>query len=445
MITTRSAAKKLLLDEKYFGTDPRYMLSKNYSEYKHVFKEKEFEQQGSLYTDRNGPLLPLDTFKIIMEYVDIRTLYNLSNSCKTLKGFVSYPLVITAALMSSSSSQKNMYDVHDLLVKNSIYAPSVHRLLRLTVGLKCEFCNSSPVENVNKYYGVYICGECADSNNPEYVKVFTKTGENYWGKRRQIDYILDQDSLITVRKGFRTVRNINSEHPRALRLGIPIQWLNPDLLQVEDLHNILWNQKSSDASNEKIGPLLCHDDFTFLCDLITTVGKEKWSLFLQVYLNHHIGMSPDNEERRNQIINCFDREKERAIINDNKWQWRLQMSSLKYVTMKRVEAINFVEKLKAYIDDPSLSDQVLNYVSSSRFDNAFYKFCDESYVPIEFGYYWMDEIMKHPLNNINKFGKRHFNALAMKIKKAAKKNLDPDTVHPNLRDFVVHSPPTNVL
>ena len=109
--------------------------------------------------------------------------------------------------------------------------------------------------------------------------------------------------------------------------------------------------------------------------------------------------------------------------------------------MKRVEAINFVEKLKAYIDNPSLSDQVLNYVSSSRFDNAYHEFCDESYVPIEFGYYWMDEIMKHPLNNINKFGKRHFNALAMKIKKAAKKNLDPDTVHPNLRDFVVHSPP----
>lgn len=445
MITTRSAARKLLLEEIYYDSDPRYLLSKEYSKFKHMFPEREYEEQiGSLDANVDHPFLPMETMKEIMEYVDIRTLFNMSNCCKTLRAFVKYPVVVRTALMSSTASAKNMENIRDLLVAESIHTPSVHRLLRLMVGQKCEFCKEKVVDGVNRFYGVAICNHCVDSTDPKYVTVVTKAGESYFRKRRQIDYLLDDKNFITVREGFRTLRNNTLEHARAVRLDIPVQWLSHDHLQVEDLHNLLWNQKYCDNYGEKTGPLLCHSDFIFLCELLMTAHEDEWSRLLKRYVSRYIGASPTNDERRNDILNCYNNERSRADINDNKWQWKMQMSYIKVVTTKRVEAIRFVEKLRTYLDNPILSDEVLNYVSSSRFDNCYFRNNDGSVVPIEFGYRWMDDIMREPLNNMEKYGKRRFKSLANKIKKQAKKNLDPDVIHPDLRDFIVMSTPSAV-
>ena len=60
--------------------------------------------------------------------------------------------------------------------------------------------------------------------------------------------------------------------------------------------------------------------------------------------------------------------------------------------------------------------------------------------PIEFGHIWMDHLMKEPLKNAKKYGKRQFRLLAQKIKKAAYKNLDVE-IYPELQHYAEMPPP----
>ncbi len=72
---------------------------------------------------------------------DSRDLYNFSQCSKWLSSLVKYEHVVQVAVFENKKSYqyKKIIDrVEHALDKNSIYVPSVHRLLRLVNGVRCE-------------------------------------------------------------------------------------------------------------------------------------------------------------------------------------------------------------------------------------------------------------------------------------------------------------------
>mmetsp|Transcript_35725 Transcript_35725/g.86453 ORF Transcript_35725/g.86453 Transcript_35725/m.86453 type:complete len:571 (-) Transcript_35725:2069-3781(-) len=104
--------------------------------------------------------LPLDALCLVMEFLSPRQLYNLAFSCKTLRGFITTPLVVRSALIHGGHAKQTMKELYDLMSEQSMHAPSPLRLLRLVNGKRCEFCNTCQVHHVRPELGVFACRTC---------------------------------------------------------------------------------------------------------------------------------------------------------------------------------------------------------------------------------------------------------------------------------------------
>ena len=111
-----------------------------------------------------NPFTSRDTLYIILDYLPVRSLFNVAFCNKTILAAVSYEQVVRSALMAGGDSFTIASDVAKLLKKGTIYTPSVPRLLRLTVtGMGCESCGSPSKERSYEYQdlGLPLCHRCS--------------------------------------------------------------------------------------------------------------------------------------------------------------------------------------------------------------------------------------------------------------------------------------------
>ena len=441
MITTRSATLKLLNDAAPHSKDAEVVFRKYETLYSPLFPLRHYlnhELNVDSCSNKIMPSLPTEIIHHIMTFADPNTLLNMASSSKCMMDNVRYSTVVTSALLSSSSAAKEtMKRIHNLLHSESINVPSAPRLLRLVCGKRCEFCCLKPVDVVNENFGVFICEDCCDSESPRYFKVFEKSGHRYHSNKELINYLLDDKWVIAHKSGYRDVPEEEAiqEHMRAVSLDIPLQWRSPSELQVQDLHNLVWNTKVNDCFGETIGPVLSSEDLAQMTTILGSAHRDDWNELFTDYFYSTAGAVSLDHSGRQTIFHTFNKLIDKSQKLDNRLQWKLQMAHLKMRLTAKVEAINFVETLKTYIDDPALCDEILTYVDCRGFDMMLPTDIAGDKSPIEFGHIWMDCLMKEPLKNAKKYGKRQFKLLALKIKKAAYKNLDKE-IYPELHHFV---------
>ena len=446
MITTRSATLKLLKDAAPHSSDAEVIFRKCEDFYSSLFPLRSYlnhELSADSFSHKMTPSLPTEIIHHIMDFADPSTLLNMASSSKCMMDNVRYSTVVASALLcSSSASKETVKRIHNLLHSECINVPSPQRLLRLVCGKRCEFCCLKPVDSVDEHFGVFICEDCSDSENPRYFKVLEKSGRRYHSKKELIDYLLDDKWVITHRSGFRDVpeREAIQEHMRAVSLDIPLRWRSPSELQVQDLHNLVWNTKVNDRFGETIGPVLSSHDLARVTTILGSAHRDDWNELFTIYFYSTVGAVSLDHSGRQEIFDTFNKLIDKSQRLDDRLQWKLQMAHLKMNLTAKVEAINFVETLKTYIDDPALCDEIFTYLDCRGFDvlrstnNAGIK------GPIEFGYFWMDELLQEPIKNAKKYGKRQFRVLAKKVKKAAYKNLDEE-IYSEFKHFAMMPSP----
>ena len=96
--------------------------------------------------------------------------------------------------------------------------------------------------------------------------------------------------------------------------------------------------------------------------ILGSANRDDWNELFTVYFYGTAGAVSLDHSGRHEIFQTFNKLIEKSNRLDNRLQWKLQMAHLKMRLTAKVEAINFVESLKTYIDDPALCDEVLTYV-----------------------------------------------------------------------------------
>lgn len=385
--------------------------------------------------------LPCDVIGKIMEYADPFTLLNIACSSKSVASLLTYGTVVHTASMSGYSFSKNLTSVYNLLKRECIHTPSVMRLLRIVNGNKCEFCMENYVDNVNEFYGVFICETCCDSNNPGFVATYTKCGHRYTVAKELIDYLLGDGWITVVRDGYRRVSHGDEEeeHSRALSLDIPLKWVTSDTgvetLLVKDLHNMVWKSPTSNGYGEMVGPVLCSTHLAELTRMLPANSANDWGeLFTRYFYREAHGPSLDQVARR-EIITAYVGSREPARLRALYLEWKLQTEYMEYVMVRRIKAVEFIKTLKGYINNPSLCDAVFHY--GVKFNEERYMYSHPLHsCPLDFCHHWMEELLEEPMKQMHTFDERKFKMLARRVKAEAVKNL-PYTEPPEPNQYFI--------
>jgi hypothetical protein len=102
-------------------------------------------------------LLNADVASDVFSFLDIRSLYNMTMTCKLAMKLLRHEYVVRSALMQGGHSKTSMERLMVLIVNRCIWIPSPLRMLRLCNGRTCERCFTGRVHLVSEHFGVFFC------------------------------------------------------------------------------------------------------------------------------------------------------------------------------------------------------------------------------------------------------------------------------------------------
>ena len=107
-----------------------------------------------------------DLLSIIMDYLDAKTiLFSMLLVSKAVEQQLTYEHAVRCT-MTNSRGVRRMMSLRDLLQQGCIYAPSKLRILRLSIGKRCERCNCTKTNNLNNL-GLFFCRSCTEAITTE--------------------------------------------------------------------------------------------------------------------------------------------------------------------------------------------------------------------------------------------------------------------------------------
>eukprot|EP00986_Skeletonema_menzelii_P008535 scaffold3629_cov123-Skeletonema_menzelii.AAC.1 len=159
---------------------------------------------------------------------------------------VTTKMVVQSALIHGGNAKRTMEELHELMSNHSIHVPSPLRLLRLANGKRCEFCFTSGTNHVRPGLGVFACWECVVSG--------TNNRWNSYNRHKR-------SSSIKLTKAWKTSWSRYSRKPiyRTI-LSFPRVASNG-----YSSNHYFWSEPRSDASGERIGPIVTWGDVDDLC------------------------------------------------------------------------------------------------------------------------------------------------------------------------------------
>ena len=102
-------------------------------------------------------LLNGDVASDVFSFLDIRSLYNVTMTCRIAMRLLRHEHVVRSALMQGGHSKTSMERLMVLIENKCIWIPSPLRMLRLCNGKTCERCFTGRVHLVSEHYGVFFC------------------------------------------------------------------------------------------------------------------------------------------------------------------------------------------------------------------------------------------------------------------------------------------------
>lgn len=251
------------------------------------------------------PSLSYDILGRVMSFLPLKDLFNFAFLCKTLSQAVTIPMVVRSALFAGGYSMISMNELYKVMKSRSIHPPSPLRLLRLSVGKKCEIClnelNKKRARHVRKGFGLFVCWHCTTKR--QCSKGFRKKGDDYWDNQDIYDSILDNKRTANKIYGWRstgpeiTPEQEARERERAENQSLEVRVVRRlnenrddvyDDLQVRDYINYLWKRPMVDNFGEKIGPILCFTDLPRMINSMMSL----------------VALEPSNTLESN-VIQCF--------------------------------------------------------------------------------------------------------------------------------------------
>ena len=189
--------------------------------------------------------IPVDAMVNVMEFLPPRSLYNIALTCKSLRAMVTTKMVVQSALIHGGNAKRTMEELHALMSNHSIRIPSPLRLLRLANGKRCEFCFTSGTNHVRPGLGVFACWDCVVSGS-----------NNRYNRHRS-----SRSSGVKLTKAWKTSWSRYSRNPiyRTI-LAYPRVASNG-----YSTNHYFWSECRSDASGERVGPIVTWGDVDDLC------------------------------------------------------------------------------------------------------------------------------------------------------------------------------------
>ncbi len=127
-------------------------------------------------------VINVDAMVNVMEFLPPRSLYNVALTCKSLREMVTTKMVVQSALIHGGNAKKTMEELYKLMKNHSIHVPSPLRLLQLTNGKRCEFCNSKSVLSLYNglNIGAFSCWDCVAKGNDPVTRAWKTSWSRYW-------------------------------------------------------------------------------------------------------------------------------------------------------------------------------------------------------------------------------------------------------------------------
>lgn len=402
-----------------FMDDPDFLDSFSFS----VDSEREGKDDLIDLSDDNPTstiVLPVMAVVNIMKYVDLKTLYSMAFSSKQFMEVLLVRAVVRAALMKGGRAKMSFDRLYKLLLRNAIWPPSPFRLLRIACGIRCEVCNQAGVSCVHETYGLFVCGSCIASNQA----IFERTGTVYLRNKTAINKVLDHQYVLTVKKDWRIVPDgeAGEELVRAQRAGSRVTHDDGRKLKVFDSKCYMWNKVLVDSYGEKCGPVVYPRNVCRLVSLFIDGSKTNWFNIMRRYYFHTLsGPSVGNHHRSSFLISyrgVVSHANERMLLNE----FVNATANARRIALKTKLAVDFVERVRFQLDDPTLALRVLNYTINREYGDKSVNISERTY-PLVFRFRWVDDIMKDYISRTTSVSAREMSCLAQTIKRTAKEKV----------------------
>jgi hypothetical protein len=116
---------------------------------------------GTTSSSTLGVFTNADIASVIFPFLDVRELYNLAFSNKTLLASLRHEHVVRSALLHGGHAKTTATSVCRLVEKRKIFVPSPRRFLCMVNGKRCE--RKGCIGNLNVVrpdYGLFTCWDC---------------------------------------------------------------------------------------------------------------------------------------------------------------------------------------------------------------------------------------------------------------------------------------------
>ena len=396
--------------------------------------EDEYNNQWSKYNNISNQqvesdaldeksLLPMNIIKSeILQYLDPRTLLNVSYTCKELNDAVTVPMAVTSAMMIGGHSLTSMTVLYELMKKASIYPPKAKRILLISVGRKCELCKDKTVSHLRRGHGVFACWDCVRNR---YTECIAKKGDLFESNPIACNRVLSHPRVARRLSEWRHVQeHIQEESELAKAGGILHHVIDEDgtsvhlhgSLAVKDMQNFIWTKRLTDTEGDGVGPILLKDMLLALCQEAAMTSPTDRCLIDEKLTALGAPSASDNHYK--DFVRTY--EANISIALDKK-QMRLeqrQMAMDRYVRVRIETARRFVSNLKEVIDDPKLAS-LLNYRENTNFHNPYLR-VKHNQRPIKMCVYWVDKMLRKHLKCPSEIPHAGIKHIALQMKDAYK-------------------------
>jgi hypothetical protein len=371
----------------------------------------------------NKPFLSLDIIKSsILQYLDPRTLLNVSYTCKELNDAVTVPMALTSAMMIGGHSLTSMTVLYELMKKASIYPPKAKRILLISVGRICELCKDNNVSHLRRGHGVFACWDCVRNR---YTGCIRKEGDLFESNPIACNRVLSHPRVARRLSEWRHVQeHIQEESELAKASGILHHVLDADgtpvhlhgSLTVKDMQNFIWTKRLTDTEGDGVGPILLKDMLLALCEEARMISPTERCLINEKL--EALGAPSASDSRYEDFVQTYEANISIALDKQHERKEQRQMAMDRYVRVRVETARKFISDLMESVDDPNIAS-FLNYRENINFHNPYLRL-KYNQRPIKMCVYWVDKVLREHLKAPSRMNNKRIKQLSNQLKEAYK-------------------------
>lgn len=352
--------------------------------------------------------LCMESLKLAFEFLGPQEMRSMSLTCKELKEYLNYEMVIRSCMLSGGYCLETMKILKDCCEHASIFPMTPSVLLAASLERQCAICKTAAIHHVRKFTFLPICFNCTKISGS--VDKLSKDEELFWLNPVPGMAVLHNKRFHAKWYGKRNARSHwHYQMREAQRLDLtyythsPIQNDTDDhrdsffyqghsqVLKIQDKEAYTNANHWTDGNGNRFGNI-----FTSKLLRGSMEKKAQYPLLkVEDILQESVSLVGAPEEGHHFYQTCielFEEYKDQAILRVENRIAERGMANDNYTCKRIVSCQRMINKMVKHMDNPN-SSHLLSHRINKNYSNAYLrkKFKQQ---PLKFSIYWVDEYMR---------------------------------------------------